>query len=340
MSTDQLMGSRFWLNSRAVARTSDIVLGAAALAVAAFALSNIGGSPFRSWERLNEWFFPSVLASLLASVGFVLMVRGAISGGAPPERWRLSHMLIIAATVVAASLAARQWGLQLMLQMGPSDIAMFMLLELTIAIALARASRVRALAMVLLGLLLGTVGTDLATGVARLTIGAEEFADGIGAIVPATALVVVADGVLCFASPRLFVESYRRQVADLGPPPVPGIVGVGLRILAALAIAAACYFAYSLNASTWELGVLVVFGAFGLACRFFGWNRLLLILALAWSPLLEESIRRAMLISRGDPAIFVRRPLGGTFLLLTWLIVMVLALASARRAMGRGAKPA
>jgi hypothetical protein len=47
------MGSRFWLNSRAVARTSDIVLGAAALAVAAFALSNIGGSPFRSWERLN-----------------------------------------------------------------------------------------------------------------------------------------------------------------------------------------------------------------------------------------------------------------------------------------------
>ena len=340
MSTDELIGSRFWLGSRAVTRTSDIALGATALAVAAFALTNVGGSPFRSWERLNEWFFPSVLASLLACVGIVLMVRGAISSGAPPERWRLRDMLIIAAAVVAASLAARQWGLQLMLQMGPSDIVMFMVLELTIAITLARVSRVRALAMVLLGLLLGTVGTDLATGVARLTIGAEELADGIGAIIPPLGLVVVADGVLCFASPTLFVESYGRQVAGLGPPLVPRIVGVGLRILAALAIATACYFAYSLNASTWDVGMLFVFGAFGLACRIFGWNRLLLILPLVWSPLLEESIRRAMLISRGDPAIFMRRPLGGTFLLLTCIIVMVLALASARRAMGRGAKRA
>jgi Tripartite tricarboxylate transporter TctA family len=339
MSKDELIGSRFWLDSRAVTRTSDIALGATALAVAAFALTNIGGSPFASGERLSEWFFPSVVASLLASAGIVLMVRGAISGGAPPERWRLRDMLIIAAAVVAASLAARQWGLQLMLQMGPSDIVMFMVLQLTVAIALARASRVRAFAMALLGLLLGTVGTDLATGVARLTTGAEELVDGIGAIIPATGLVVAADGVLCCASPTLFVESYGRQVAGLGPPPVPRIVGVGLRTLAALAIAAACYFAYSLNASTWEVGMLVVFAAFGLACRIFGWNRLLLILPLVWSPLLEENIRRAMLISRGDPAIFVRRPLGGTFLLLTCTIVMMFALASAWRAMGRGTKP-
>jgi hypothetical protein len=35
-------------------------------------------------------------------------------------------------------------------------------------------------------------------------------------------------------------------------------VGVGLRILAALAIAAACYFAYSLNTSTWDVGMLLV----------------------------------------------------------------------------------
>jgi len=67
-----------------------------------------------------------------------------------------------------------------MLQMGPSDLVMLMLLELAIAIALARASRVRALGMVLLGLLLGTVGTDVQTGAARLTMGVEELADGIG----------------------------------------------------------------------------------------------------------------------------------------------------------------
>jgi len=339
MSTSELVGGRFWLDSRSVMRTSDIALGAIALAVAAFALANIDGSPFGSWERLNEWFFPSVVAGLLATVGMVLAMRGVVFGGAAPERWRLGGMLAIAAAVVAASLAARQWGLQLTLQMGPSEIVMFMLLELTIAIALARASRVRAIAMVLLGLLLATVGTDVETGVARLTIGAEELADGIGAIIPAVGLVV-ADGVLCFASPTLFVQSYERQVAALGALQVPRIVGVGLRILAVPAIAAACYFTYSLNASTWDVGMLFVFGAFGVACRIFGWNRLLLILALVWSPLLEENIRRAMLISRGDPAIFMRRPFGAIFLLLTCIVVVVLVLASARRAMGRGAKPA
>jgi len=334
------MGNRSRLDPRSVKCASDIGLGATALAVAVVALTNIDGSPFRSWERLNEWFFPAIVAGLLATVGIVLTVRGVVFGGASPECWRLRDMLIIAAVVVAAWLAARQWGLQLMLQMGPSDLSMFMVLELTIAIALARASRVRALALVLLGLLLGTVGTDVATGVARFTSGAEELSDGIGAVIAALGLIVVADGVLCFASPALFVESYRRQVAGLEARSIPRIVGVGLRILAALAIAAACYFAYGLNASTWDVGMLFVFGAFGMACRIFGWNRLLLILPLVWSPLLEESIRRAMLISRGDPAIFIRRPLGGTFLLLTCIIVVVSALASVRRAMGRGAKPA
>jgi TctA family transporter len=133
------------------------------------------------------------------------------------------------------------------------------------------------------------------------------------------------------ASPTLFVKSYACQVAGLGAPPVPRLVGVGLRSLAAFAIAAACSCAYSLNASRFDVGLLFVFGAFGLACRIFGWNCLLLILPLVWSPLLEENIRRAMLISRGDPAIFMRRPLGGTFLVLTCMIVVVLALASARR---------
>ena len=117
------------------------------------------------------------------------------------------------------------------------------------------------------------------------------------------------------------------------------ILGVGLRILVALAIAALAIF-YSLNASTWDVGVLFVSGAFGMVSRILGWDRLLRTLALVWSRLLEENVRRAMLISRGDPAIFMRRPLGGTFLLLTCIVVVVLALASTRRAVGRGAKPA
>jgi len=47
-----------------------------------------------------------------------------------------------------------------------------------------------------------------------------------------------------------------------------------------------------------------------------------------------------MLISRGDPAIFVRWPFGGTFLVLTCAILVLLAVASGRRAVSRWRKTA
>ena len=45
---------------------------------------------------------------------------------------------------------------------------------------LARGSLVKAIAMVVLGLLLGLVGTDVNSGVPRFTFGIPELADGIG----------------------------------------------------------------------------------------------------------------------------------------------------------------
>src|SRR5262245_8337431 len=340
MKTDEFIGGRTWLVAGTVKQISDIALGGIAIAAATIALANINRNPFGHWDRLNEWFFPTVVGGLLAIVAFVLMLRGAAFGGVHRERWRIRDMLIIAAAVVAASLAGWQWGWRLLLQMGPSDLVMLMLFELAIAIALARASRLRALTMLLLGLLLGTVGTDVETGVARFTMGVDELVDGIGTAIAALGLVVVTDGILCLVSPRLFVESYARQIAEWTAPSVLTIVSVCLRILAAIAIAAASYYSYTLNASTWDVSMLFVFGAFGVACRIFGWNRLLLILALAWSPLLEEDIRRAMLISRGDPAIFIRWPFGGSLLLMICAILVLLAVASTRQATRRGAKPA
>jgi TctA family transporter len=312
-----------------------MALGGVALAVATVALANINGSPFGPWSRLNEWFFPSAVAALLAIIGVVLVVRGFVSGGTRPERWRLRRLLVIAGAVVAAWLPAQVWGSQVMLQIRPADLVMLMVLLLAVAVALACASRVRAFAMVSLGLLLGAAGTDLETGVPRFTLGVPDLLDGIGAAIPELGLLIVADGVLCLASPNRFVESYARQVMDWSAPQVPAIAGVGLRIVAAFAIAAACYFAYILNASTWDVGMLVVFAAFGVACRVFGWNRLLLILALLWETPLEENIKRAMLISRGDPYTFVQSAFGGSFLLLTCIVLVVSAVASARRAVDR-----
>jgi len=68
---------------------------------------------------------------------------------------------------------------------GPAEYFSLMLLGLVGAMVLARGSLLKALAMTVLGLLLGSVGTDVNTGVPRMTFGITALVDGIG-IVPLT----------------------------------------------------------------------------------------------------------------------------------------------------------
>ena len=65
------------------------------------------------------------------------------------------------------------------LTFGAAEYFALMVLGLAAAVALAHGSVIKALAMVVLGLLLGTMGQDLYTGAPRFTFGSTEFADGI-----------------------------------------------------------------------------------------------------------------------------------------------------------------
>jgi putative tricarboxylic transport membrane protein len=67
----------------------------------------------------------------------------------------------------------------LALKFGPADYFSLMVMGLIFAVALARGSVVKALAMVAMGLLLSTIGSDLESGEQRLTFGLLELADGI-----------------------------------------------------------------------------------------------------------------------------------------------------------------
>ena len=55
-----------------------------------------------------------------------------------------------------------------------------MVLGLIFAVVLAKGSVLKALAMILTGLLLSLVGSDLETGAGRMTFDIPELADGIG----------------------------------------------------------------------------------------------------------------------------------------------------------------
>jgi TctA family transporter len=63
---------------------------------------------------------------------------------------------------------------------GPAEYCALMVLGLVGAVVLASGSLLKAIAMIILGLLLGLVGTDVNSGMARFTLDIPELADGIG----------------------------------------------------------------------------------------------------------------------------------------------------------------
>ena len=78
------------------------------------------------------------------------------------------------------------------LKFGPAEYFSLMVLGLVAAVVLAHGSLLKAISMVVLGLLLGLVGTDVNSGVARFSFGVPELSDGIG-------FVIVAMGMFGFA---------------------------------------------------------------------------------------------------------------------------------------------
>jgi putative tricarboxylic transport membrane protein len=72
---------------------------------------------------------------------------------------------------------------ELALAFGPAEYFALMVLGLTASIVLAQGSLLKAIGMILLGLLLGLVGTDVNSGAQRFTFGSPMLAEGIGFVV-------------------------------------------------------------------------------------------------------------------------------------------------------------
>jgi TctA family transporter len=91
-------------------------------------------------------------------------------------------------------------------------------------------------------------------------------------------------------------------------------------------------FAYSNN--PWDCLIMAVFGVFGYVCVKLECEPAPLILGFILGPLMEEHLRRAMLLSRGDPTLFINpaeKPISFSFLLASLLLVAVIALPNIRK---------
>ncbi|OJU52629.1 MAG: hypothetical protein BGO03_06345 [Mesorhizobium sp. 61-13] len=79
------------------------------------------------------------------------------------------------------------------LQFGAAEYFSLMVVGLVSSIALAHGSIVKALGMVVLGLLLGLVGTDIYSGAPRFTLGIREYADGLNFVAVAVGVFGIAE---------------------------------------------------------------------------------------------------------------------------------------------------
>jgi TctA family transporter len=82
---------------------------------------------------------------------------------------------------------------------------------------------------------------------------------------------------------------------------------------------------YSLNNSVFEVGLMAGFGVLGYVLRKLGCELAPLMLGFVVGPMLEENIRRTLLLSQGDPSVLVTRPIAaGMFVIATLLLLAML----------------
>jgi putative tricarboxylic transport membrane protein len=88
---------------------------------------------------------------------------------------------------------------------------------------------------------------------------------------------------------------------------------------------------YSVNNMALDVYMTIFFGLMGFLFMKLKVEPAPLILAFVLGPLMEENLRRALLISRGDPSVFVTRPISAVFLAATALLLLVMVLPALRR---------
>jgi TctA family transporter len=352
------------------------------------------------------------------------------------------------------------------LKFGPSEYFSLMVLGLVAAVVLAHGSLIKAIAMVILGLMLGLVGTDVNSGVLRFAFGVSELADGIGFVTVAmgmfglaeiianleqtghrevftskvgklmpskedwkrivgpilrgtflgSALGILPGGGALLASFGAYTleKKVSKNSAQFGKGAIEGVaapeaannagaqtsfiplltLGIPSNAVMALMIGAMmiqgiapgpqvmterpqlfwgmiasmwlgnlmlvvlnlpligiwiklltvpyrllypsilvfmAIGVFSLSNNPFDVLLMALFGLLGYVCVKLECEPAPLILGFILGPLMEENLRRAMLLSRGDPLVFFQKPISASFLIVSIILLVIIALPNLRK---------
>jgi putative tricarboxylic transport membrane protein len=88
---------------------------------------------------------------------------------------------------------------------------------------------------------------------------------------------------------------------------------------------------YSVNSNAYDLFAVAFFGLAGYVLTKLRCEPAPLLLGFVLGPLLEEHLRRAMILSRGDPTTFVTRPLSAVLLLIALAVLVVVFMPAVKK---------
>jgi TctA family transporter len=409
----------------------------------------------------------STTAILLNLPGEVSSVVTTLEGYKMARRGRAGAALATAAIgsffagTMATILVAASGPLltQVALSFGPADYFSLMLLGLIISAVLAQGSVIKSIGMVVLGVALGLVGTDVQTGQQRFTFGIPELSDGIGFVPVAMGIFGLGEIILNLERPEsrsvlttkvgsLFltkeewkratpsvlrgtvvgsllgilpgggaalaafgsymmerkISKYRHEfgtgaiegvagpeaannaaaqtsfipLLTLGIPAnavmalmvgaliiqgiQPGprmveaqpdlfwgliasmwvgnlmllvinlpLIGMWVKLLYPSILVFCAIGVYSLNNNVFDVYMTAIFGLLGYLFAKLRMEPAPLLIGFVLGPMMEEHLRRAMLLSRGDPMVFIERPISGTLLAIGLFALLAMALPALRK---------
>ena len=109
------------------------------------------------------------------------------------------------------------------------------------------------------------------------------------------------------------------------------LLRVPYRLLYPAILLFCCIGVYSLNNNVFDVLMTVVFGVLGWVFVKLECEPAPLLLGFILGPLMEENLRRALLLSRGDPTVFFTRPLSLGMLVAAGLLLLIIVLPSVRK---------
>jgi len=158
---------------------------------------------------------PGETSSVVTCIDGYQMARKGRAGPALATAALGSFFAGCVGTLLVAAFAAPLT--ELAFKFGPAEYFSLMVLGLIGAVVLASGSLLKAVAMIVLGLLLGLVGTDVNSGVARFTFDIPELTDGLGFVAIAMGLFGYGEVISNLAKPAGKREVFTANVAHLYP---------------------------------------------------------------------------------------------------------------------------